>query len=79
MSTADPSPAAPPRLRLRVNGEPREVVAPATVADLLAALGVPRTHTAVERNRQIVPKPEFERVALADGDVLEIVTLVGGG
>lgn len=68
-----------PQLRLRVNGEECAVAAPATVADLLDRLQVPRGHTAVERNRQIVPKAEFDRVELQDGDVLEIVTLVGGG
>ena len=34
---------------------------------------------AIERNLQIVPKQEFADCLLADGDSLEIVTLVGGG
>ena len=50
-----------------------------TVAGLLAELEIGTSHTAVERNRQIVPKTAFAATSLEDGDQLEIVTLVGGG
>ena len=70
---------SPQAVSVRINGEDREIAAPCSIAGLLDSLRVSRTHTAVERNRQIVPKSDFERVMLEDGDVLEIVTLVGGG
>ena len=50
-----------------------------TVADLLAALSLDVRRVAVERNRLIVRRADFDTTALADGDELEIVTLVGGG
>jgi thiamine biosynthesis protein ThiS len=62
-----------------VNGEPREVADGSTVADLIAALGLDRRHVAVERNRAIVPKAAHAAEALVAGDVLEVVTFVGGG
>ena len=34
---------------------------------------------AVERNRDIVPRDRYDQTLLADGDQLEIVSLVGGG
>jgi len=34
---------------------------------------------AVERNREILPKAEYESTALAEGDELEVVEFVGGG
>jgi sulfur carrier protein len=34
---------------------------------------------AVERNGDVVPRAEHAATALAEGDVLEIVHLVGGG
>lgn len=37
------------------------------------------TRIAVERNREIVPKAEYEKVILDDTDVLEVVSFVGGG
>ena len=69
----------PTDLRITVNGAARTCVAGTTVADLLAELEIGSTHTAVERNRQIVPKTAFAATPLEDGDQLEIVTLVGGG
>ncbi|KPK47822.1 MAG: hypothetical protein AMK72_07945 [Planctomycetes bacterium SM23_25] len=66
-------------MRITVNGEDREVDEPTTVAALLDALGVPRKAVAVEINRELVPRSQHEAHRLAEGDALEIVTLVGGG
>jgi thiamine biosynthesis protein ThiS len=66
-------------LELTVNGEARSVPAPLDLAGLLAALGIDPRTVAVELNRQIVPRAEFAGRALAAGDRLEIIRLVGGG
>ena len=66
-------------LQIVVNGESRAVEPGTTVAGLVTSLGLQREHVAVERNREIVPRAEHEARSLADGDVLEIVTFVGGG
>jgi thiamine biosynthesis protein ThiS len=50
-----------------------------TLAALLEQLQVNRQHVAVELNRELVPREQHAERQLADGDVLEIVTLVGGG
>ena len=34
---------------------------------------------AVERNGEIVPKAEYDKVILNDGDSIEVVSFVGGG
>jgi thiamine biosynthesis protein ThiS len=62
-----------------INGEPRELANPATVAELLAQLEMPARGIAVEVNLQIVSRTRFAEYVLADGDRLEIVSLVGGG
>ena len=64
---------------VRVNGEPMRLPAGASVADLLERLKVATPRVAVERNREILPKSRYGETALADGDVLEVVELVGGG
>jgi thiamine biosynthesis protein ThiS len=64
---------------IMVNGEAREVPAPATVADLLARIGLDTRKVAVERNLEIVPRSTLSEVKVADGDDFEIVTFVGGG
>lgn len=66
-------------MRIEVNGEPRDVVPGATVADLLASLGLTGALVAVERNREIVPRARHADAALAEGDKLEVVHFVGGG
>ncbi|MCZ8325714.1 MAG: sulfur carrier protein ThiS [Sphingomonadaceae bacterium] len=66
------------QLSLTVNGEPRRT-APGTVADLVRSLELDPAKVAVERNGLIVPRSTLGDVALADGDVLEIVHFVGGG
>jgi thiamine biosynthesis protein ThiS len=66
-------------VRVRVNGELRGVGRETRVADLLASLGVSTPRVAVEYNREILPKQEYEATVLREGDVLEVVTFVGGG
>lgn len=68
----------PRDIKVTVNGEAHRVSSAMTVRDLLTHLGV-RGHAAVERNREIVPRAEHGVTALADGDELEVVQLVGGG
>ena len=66
-------------MRLTVNGETREAPDSATLADLLALLGIEGKRVAVERNREIAPRSLWETITLSDGDQLEIVQFVGGG
>ena len=65
-------------MRLTINGEPRDVAA-ATVLALLEELGLNPACTVVERNHDIVDRAAYGDTALAQGDVLEIVRIVGGG
>jgi thiamine biosynthesis protein ThiS len=66
-------------LKVLVNGEEREVMEGATVADLIAALGLKAERVAVEMNRRIVRRFEWNSTKLAEGDKVEIVHFVGGG
>jgi sulfur carrier protein len=62
-----------------VNGDAHPLAPGTTVAALLAELGLEGRPCAVEVNRKLVSKPLHESRTLADGDTVEIVTLVGGG
>ncbi len=64
---------------ITLNGESREVAPGATVASLLAAVGLDQRKVAVERNLEIVPRSAYAETALAPGDALEIVHFIGGG
>ncbi len=82
-----PSVAAGPLVRLRyrrrvrvwANGEPVELADHASVADLLATLGMGSRWVLVERNGEPVPRRELASTVLADGDRLELVRAVAGG
>jgi thiazole synthase len=64
---------------ITINAEPYTSPDPLTVADLLRRLGKDPGKLAVEVNRAVVPRADHPRRPLADGDAVEIVTLVGGG
>ena len=66
-------------MRLTVNGQERRCDDPRNVRELVVELGLGDAAVAVELNRRVVPRRQHEATALQDGDVLEIVTLVGGG
>ena len=66
-------------IEIRLNGETREIPAPLNIVELLAHFDLPRDRVAVERNRSIVPKQQWEAIAVAQGDELEVVHFVGGG
>lgn len=64
---------------ISLNGEPRQLAAGTTIAELLAELGLTAKHVAVEVNLDLIPRSRHAERQLADGDRLEIVMLVGGG
>lgn len=66
-------------MELTVNGEPRVLPEPISVADLVIELGVTGRRIALELNGEIVPRGEFAATMLAPGDKLEIVQAIGGG
>ena len=66
-------------MRVTINGESRSVASATTVADLLGELGLDPRRVAVECNKLLVRRAAFDQTSLGDGDVLEIVTFVGGG
>lgn len=66
-------------MTLHINGEPREFPEGLTVASLVAHLGMKADRVAVELNLEIVPRANWDAIALKDGDKLEIVHFVGGG
>lgn len=62
-----------------LNGEPRQLAEGATLLDLLAGLGRDPRTVAVERNGDIVRRPDYGTTRLAPGDRLEVVHFVQGG
>lgn len=66
-------------MKVTVNGQERELAEGTTIADLLAELRLDPRMLAVERNLDLVPRGQHAETQLAEGDRVEVVTLVGGG
>jgi thiazole synthase len=64
---------------ITLNGERRELPGPLSLGELLRRMEVRPEHVAVEVNRELVPRARHEGHEVREGDVLEVVTLVGGG
>jgi thiamine biosynthesis protein ThiS len=66
-------------MRLVINGEEKDFEGVSTLASLVEKLGLKADRLAIERNREIVSRAEWENVNLQENDRLEIVHFVGGG
>lgn len=68
-------------MRAFINGEPQDLPGGLTVAALLEHLGVAvgKGRVAVERNGAVVKRAQHETEPVQDGDVIEVVSFVGGG
>ena len=66
-------------MKFKVNGKQHETQGTQTVRELVESLGLGKAAVAVELNREVVPRRAHETTTLSEGDVLELVTLVGGG
>ncbi len=66
-------------MNIVVNGEQQKVEDGLTVAGILENLGLKAQKIAVERNLEIVPRSDYAKTVLAEGDRLEIVHFIGGG
>lgn len=66
-------------ITVELNGSQVAVPTGSTLGDLLDERGIERRMIAVEYNREILPRHEYDSTRLQDGDRLEIVQMVGGG
>ncbi len=66
-------------MRITLNGEPHDLDAPLSVADLLMKLSIDPRRVAVEHNLTILKRTHFVDTLVHEGDRIEIVNFVGGG
>ncbi len=66
-------------MMLEINGETRTISPVANVRELLQQLGIAEGRVAVEVNRKIIRRADWETTTLSDRDRVEIVQFVGGG
>jgi thiamine biosynthesis protein ThiS len=62
-----------------INGQSQQIASAMSVDQLLRDHPLPGAYLAVEVNGQVVPREQLANTPLGEGDVIEVVTLVGGG
>lgn len=68
-----------PPLRITVNGDAKDVELGTTVRALIESMGLGGVPCAAEVNGRLIPRRDHETRQIAPGDVIELVSLVGGG
>jgi len=66
-------------IQIVVNGQLRAAPRGRSVIELLAWLGIDGGRVAVELNRSIVRREDWDKTEVGEGAALEIVQFVGGG
>ncbi|MCG6942959.1 MAG: sulfur carrier protein ThiS [Thiohalocapsa sp.] len=66
-------------MQITINGEATDVPAELDMRGLIEHLGLGGRRIAVEINRELVPRSQFDGHRLRDGDRVEIIHAVGGG
>jgi sulfur carrier protein len=66
-------------IHIRVNGEPRPCPEGCDLREALLALGYQPAVVVVELNGVILPRSQWVGRTVVESDVLEVVTIVGGG
>jgi len=66
-------------ITLTVNGKERELAGPIKLTAFLETLEIDPRYVAVAHNGNVIERQQWPQVTLQDGDVVEIVRMVGGG
>ena len=66
-------------MKVFINGETREIEQEINLIELLKHFSLPAERIAIELNREVVRKKDWENIKVSDGDKLEVIHFVGGG
>ena len=66
-------------MNIIVNGNETHIAEGSVIGDLVISLGLNPQRLAVELNRKIMRRAEWDSTTISEGDRVEIVHFVGGG
>ena len=66
-------------MKVFINGETKEITKQFNLLELLKEFSLPSERIAIELNKVVVRKKDWESIAIKDADKIEIVHFVGGG
>ena len=66
-------------MHITVNGSKEDFPSDFNVLGLLNSMNLQDKRIALEINKEIIPRSEYDNHALNDGDIVEIIHSIGGG
>ncbi len=66
-------------MKVFINGETKNIQKAFSLSELLGELAVPSERIAIELNKEVVRRRDWENIKIKDADKIEIVHFVGGG
>ncbi|HEY0429367.1 MAG TPA: sulfur carrier protein ThiS [Pyrinomonadaceae bacterium] len=66
-------------MKVLINGETKEIKQELNLSELLRHFSLPHERVAIELNREVVRKKDWENIKISEGDKLEVIHFVGGG
>jgi sulfur carrier protein len=66
-------------MRILLNGEPKDVPEGVNLEGLLQMFSLPRERVAVERNREVIRRADWQSTPVNNEDRIEVIHFVGGG
>ena len=67
------------KITIHLNGDPYTIEGDARLISLIDRLKMKPTRMAAELNHEVIPKADYAKVVLSEGDELELINFVGGG
>jgi len=62
-----------------INGDTKEIPGGLNLEDVLDLFSLPSQRVAVELNKNVVPRREWNKTTVAESDKIEVIHFVGGG
>ena len=66
-------------IEIKLNGETKTIESEVTLDKLLDLFSLPRQRVAIELNRSVVSRNNWNATSVSEGDVIEVIHFVGGG
>lgn len=66
-------------MQVLINGETRQIENELNLRQLLEKLELPTERIAIELNKDVIRKKDWESIKISDADKIEIIHFVGGG
>ncbi len=66
-------------MQIVINGETKKIESEFNLRELLEKLELPTERIAIELNKGVIRKKDWETIKINDADKIEIIHFVGGG